>query len=32
VVRYGEEVGMLEDGGQSGSSWWREVVKIRDGG
>jgi len=26
VVRYGEE-----DGGRSGSSWWKEVVKIRDG-
>jgi len=26
VARYGEE-----DGGRSGSLWWKEVVKIRDG-
>lgn len=31
VARYGEDVGMLEDGGWRGSSWWWEVVKIRDG-
>jgi len=31
VARYGEEAGRLEDGGRRGSSWWREIVKIRDG-
>jgi hypothetical protein len=31
VARYGEEVGRLVDGGQSGSLWWMEVVKILDG-
>jgi hypothetical protein len=31
VARYGEEDGRLEDGGRSGSLWWKEVVKIRDG-
>ncbi|XP_039683864.1 uncharacterized protein [Medicago truncatula] len=31
VARYGEEDGRLEDGGRSGSLWWKEVMKIRDG-
>ena len=31
VARYGEKAGRLEVGGRSASSWWREVVKIRDG-
>ncbi|XP_024640756.1 uncharacterized mitochondrial protein AtMg00310-like [Medicago truncatula] len=31
VARYGEADGGLEDGGRSCSSWWREIVRIRDG-
>jgi len=31
VARYGEEAGRLEDGGRSGSWWWKDLVKIRDG-
>ncbi|XP_024640828.1 uncharacterized protein [Medicago truncatula] len=31
VARYGVEDGSLEDGGRSCSSWWREIVRIRDG-
>jgi hypothetical protein len=31
AARYGEEDGRLEVGGRSGSTWWAEVVKIRDG-
>jgi len=31
VARYGEEAGRLEVGGQSVSSWWKEIAKIRDG-
>ena len=31
MARYGEEMGRLEVGGRSVSSWWREVTKIRDG-
>jgi len=31
VARYGEEDGRLKDRGQSGSTWLKEVVKIRDG-
>jgi len=31
VARYGEVYGRLEDGGRSGSNWWKEVVNIRDG-
>ncbi|XP_024632905.1 uncharacterized protein [Medicago truncatula] len=31
VARYGEVGGRLEVGGRSGSSWWREVGRIRDG-
>lgn len=32
VARYGEEAGRLMVGGQSGSLWWHETTKIRDGG
>jgi len=31
VARYGEVFERLEDGGRSGSNWWKEVVSIRDG-
>jgi len=31
VARYGEVGGRLKVGGQSVSSWWREIGKIRDG-
>ena len=31
MARYGKEDGRLADGGRSGSTWWKEVVKIRDG-
>ena len=31
VARYGEEAERLEVGGRSGSSWWREIAKIRNG-
>jgi len=31
VVRYGVRDGRLADGGRSGSIWWREVSRIRDG-
>jgi hypothetical protein len=31
VARNGVEDGGLEDGGRSCSSWWREIVSIRDG-
>jgi len=31
VARYGEAEERLDDGGHSGSTWWKEVVKIRDG-
>ena len=31
VARYGAEDGCLEDGGRSCSSWWREILRIRDG-
>jgi len=30
VARYGVADGGLEDGGRSCSSWWREIVRIRD--
>ncbi|GAU10918.1 hypothetical protein TSUD_426580, partial [Trifolium subterraneum] len=29
--RYGIERWHLRDGGRSGSSWWREIVRISDG-
>ena len=28
---YGEDSGWFIEGGRDGSSWWREVVQIRDG-
>lgn len=28
---YGEERGWLKEEGRGGSSWWRDVVRIRDG-
>jgi len=31
AARYGEEAERLEGWGRSVSSWWREIVKIRDG-
>ncbi|MCI20652.1 receptor-like kinase, partial [Trifolium medium] len=31
AARYGVERGSLKEGGRGGSSWWREIVKIRDG-
>jgi len=31
VVRYGKEAWRLEVGGRSGSYWWREIAKIKDG-
>ena len=32
VARYGEEDGVLRDGGRRASSWWRELARVRDGG
>ncbi|XP_045797575.1 uncharacterized protein LOC123891718 [Trifolium pratense] len=31
VARYGLEGGSLREGGQRGSVWWRELVRIREG-
>ncbi|MCI35465.1 putative non-LTR retroelement reverse transcriptase related protein, partial [Trifolium medium] len=31
AARYGVERGCLRAGGRSGSSWWREIVRIYDG-
>ncbi|GAU50004.1 hypothetical protein TSUD_287100 [Trifolium subterraneum] len=31
AARYGVERGCVRAGGRSGSSWWREIVMIRDG-
>ncbi|GAU37824.1 hypothetical protein TSUD_63860 [Trifolium subterraneum] len=31
AARYGEERGCVSAGGRSESSWWREIVRIRDG-
>ncbi|MCI35554.1 cysteine-rich receptor-like protein kinase, partial [Trifolium medium] len=31
AARYGVERGSLREGGRNGSTWWREIVKIRDG-
>jgi len=31
AARYGDEVGRLEVEAWSGSYWWREVARIRDG-
>ncbi|MCI40410.1 hypothetical protein A2U01_0061643, partial [Trifolium medium] len=30
--RYGVERGRLREGGSRGSSWWKELVCIQDGG
>ncbi|MCI62016.1 hypothetical protein A2U01_0083273, partial [Trifolium medium] len=32
AARYGVERGRLQEGGRRGSSWWRELARIRDGG
>ncbi|GAU25960.1 hypothetical protein TSUD_373610 [Trifolium subterraneum] len=32
TARYGVEKGSLRAGGRRGSSWWREIASIRDGG
>ncbi|GAU19784.1 hypothetical protein TSUD_182190 [Trifolium subterraneum] len=32
AARYGVERGSLRAGGRRGSSWWREIASIRDGG
>ncbi|GAU22735.1 hypothetical protein TSUD_138600, partial [Trifolium subterraneum] len=32
AARYGVEDGRLRDGGRRGSSWWREISRIREGG
>ncbi|KAK2370489.1 hypothetical protein QL285_083537 [Trifolium repens] len=32
AARYGVEGGRLRDGGRRGSSWWREIVRIREEG
>ncbi|GAU44008.1 hypothetical protein TSUD_349400 [Trifolium subterraneum] len=31
AARYGVERGCVREGGRNGSSWWREIVRIRDG-
>ncbi|CAJ2641817.1 unnamed protein product [Trifolium pratense] len=31
-ARYGVERGRLRDGGRRGSLWWKEIVRIREGG
>ena len=31
VARYGQEGGMLREGG-GGLQWWREVARVHDGG
>jgi hypothetical protein len=31
AARYGVERGRLRAGEKSGSSWWREIVRMRDG-
>jgi hypothetical protein len=31
TARYGVEHGRLREGGRTGSAWWREIVRIRDG-
>ncbi|GAU32175.1 hypothetical protein TSUD_68460 [Trifolium subterraneum] len=31
AARYGIDRGRLREGGRSGSSWWREIARIRDG-
>ncbi|CAJ2663648.1 unnamed protein product [Trifolium pratense] len=32
AARYGVEEGRIRDGGRRGSLWWREIVRIREGG
>ncbi|KAK2370537.1 hypothetical protein QL285_083581 [Trifolium repens] len=32
AARYGLEGGRVRTGGRVGSAWWREIVRIRDGG
>jgi hypothetical protein len=32
AARYGLVGGRLRTGGRIGSAWWRETVRIRDGG
>ncbi|PNX89106.1 hypothetical protein L195_g045223 [Trifolium pratense] len=32
AARYGVEGGRLREGGQRGSSWWREITRIRERG
>ncbi|MCI26088.1 receptor-like kinase, partial [Trifolium medium] len=32
AARYGVEGGRLRDGGRRGSSWWREIASIMEGG
>ncbi|MCI78626.1 hypothetical protein A2U01_0099897, partial [Trifolium medium] len=32
AARYGVERGRLREGGMRGSSWWRKLGRIRDGG
>jgi hypothetical protein len=32
VARYGVEGGRMRDGGWRGSSWWKEIVRIREKG
>jgi hypothetical protein len=29
VARYGEEDGVLKDGGRRASGWWRDIVRLR---
>jgi hypothetical protein len=31
AARYGVERGCLRESGRRGSSWWREIVRIREG-
>jgi hypothetical protein len=31
AFRYGEEAGRVKDGGRRGSSWWKEITRLRDG-
>ncbi|MCI59126.1 hypothetical protein A2U01_0080381, partial [Trifolium medium] len=31
AARYGVERGRVREGGRMRSSWWREIVSIRDG-
>ncbi|MCI40637.1 RNA-directed DNA polymerase (Reverse transcriptase), partial [Trifolium medium] len=30
VAHYGLERGQLREGGRRGSSWWREIARIRE--